>query len=147
MRNTMSLVFCRGCGGKIHETAPACPHCGALQVLEKSHRATSNLFRDAIGWLVIVGFVAFLLAMPALMRNLPIPKAIVEWAEVLFGTAFLCLIWMFVSTNKRRRFLINGLVDLPLLWVELRSTFGIVIMWMFILAAGVIGGLVGRSLF
>lgn len=27
----MSMVFCRGCGKQIHETAPACPTCGAPQ--------------------------------------------------------------------------------------------------------------------
>lgn len=27
----MSMVFCRGCGKSIHESAPACPHCGAPQ--------------------------------------------------------------------------------------------------------------------
>lgn len=26
------MVFCRGCGKEIHETAPFCPHCGAPQV-------------------------------------------------------------------------------------------------------------------
>jgi TM2 domain-containing membrane protein YozV len=25
------MVFCRGCGKEIHETAAACPHCGAPQ--------------------------------------------------------------------------------------------------------------------
>ena len=25
----MTMVFCRGCGKEIHESAPACPHCGA----------------------------------------------------------------------------------------------------------------------
>lgn len=25
------MVFCRGCGKEIHESAPACPHCGAPQ--------------------------------------------------------------------------------------------------------------------
>lgn len=25
------MVFCRGCGQEIHETAPTCPHCGAVQ--------------------------------------------------------------------------------------------------------------------
>lgn len=25
------MVFCRGCGKQIHETATSCPHCGALQ--------------------------------------------------------------------------------------------------------------------
>jgi len=27
----MGMVFCRGCGKEIHETAPSCPHCGAPQ--------------------------------------------------------------------------------------------------------------------
>lgn len=27
----MSFSFCRGCGNRIHETAPACPECGAPQ--------------------------------------------------------------------------------------------------------------------
>lgn len=27
----MSMVFCRGCGKEIHETAPTCPSCGAPQ--------------------------------------------------------------------------------------------------------------------
>ncbi|MFJ5161956.1 NINE protein [Pantoea sp. NPDC088449] len=25
------MVFCRGCGKEIHESAKACPHCGATQ--------------------------------------------------------------------------------------------------------------------
>lgn len=25
------MVFCRGCGKEIHETAPTCPHCGFVQ--------------------------------------------------------------------------------------------------------------------
>jgi hypothetical protein len=27
----MSMVYCRGCGKEIHETAQTCPHCGATQ--------------------------------------------------------------------------------------------------------------------
>lgn len=27
----MGMVFCRGCGKEIHESAPTCPHCGAPQ--------------------------------------------------------------------------------------------------------------------
>lgn len=34
----MGMLFCRGCGKEIHETAPTCPHCGAPQgrILEAS---------------------------------------------------------------------------------------------------------------
>lgn len=38
----MSMVFCRGCGKEIHNTAPTCPHCGALQ-----QAAQQNLSPDA----------------------------------------------------------------------------------------------------
>lgn len=27
----MGMIFCRGCGKQIHETAPTCPHCGFTQ--------------------------------------------------------------------------------------------------------------------
>lgn len=27
----MSMIFCRGCGKEIHESAVTCPHCGAAQ--------------------------------------------------------------------------------------------------------------------
>ena len=29
-----SMVFCRGCGKEIHESAPTCPQCGALQRID-----------------------------------------------------------------------------------------------------------------
>ena len=31
MEKKMGMVFCRGCGKEIHETAPTCPNCGAPQ--------------------------------------------------------------------------------------------------------------------
>lgn len=31
------MVFCRGCGKEIHDTAPNCPHCGAPQVIPMTH--------------------------------------------------------------------------------------------------------------
>jgi len=31
VRNNMAMVFCRGCGKEIHETAITCPSCGAPQ--------------------------------------------------------------------------------------------------------------------
>lgn len=28
-----NLVYCRGCGGRLHNAAPACPHCGFPQAI------------------------------------------------------------------------------------------------------------------
>ena len=36
------MIFCRGCGKEIHETATACPHCG-----KPFKRVTSN---GSVGW-------------------------------------------------------------------------------------------------
>jgi hypothetical protein len=45
----MSMVFCRGCGKEIHETATACPHCGALQNVVK--KIEGGAIPDGIkGW-------------------------------------------------------------------------------------------------
>jgi hypothetical protein len=30
------MVYCRGCGKEIHETAPMCPHCGFQQIEQSS---------------------------------------------------------------------------------------------------------------
>jgi hypothetical protein len=36
------MVFCRGCGKKIHETAPTCPSCGAPQSAPKPQPSTTG---------------------------------------------------------------------------------------------------------
>ena len=39
----MSMIFCRGCGKEIHETASTCPHCGAPQgITPQATRNTPN---------------------------------------------------------------------------------------------------------
>jgi len=38
----MGMVFCRACGKELHETAPACPHCGALQMIPHAPVATQE---------------------------------------------------------------------------------------------------------
>lgn len=45
------MIFCRGCGKEIHETAPQCPHCGARQV-------SANYNRERYHWSSIVSLVS-----------------------------------------------------------------------------------------
>lgn len=45
------MVFCRGCGKEIHESAPVCPNCGAPQMVAASRtvRLEKNMtFPDAV---------------------------------------------------------------------------------------------------
>jgi hypothetical protein len=54
----MGMVFCRGCGKEIHETAPTCPFCGATQGL-KVQRNLFVLILVSIGWSILfwIGFL------------------------------------------------------------------------------------------
>lgn len=36
------MVFCRGCGKEIHDTANSCPHCGALQAVVENSSPTAS---------------------------------------------------------------------------------------------------------
>jgi len=49
------MVFCRGCGKEIHDTAPICPHCGApqIQFVEKTNGPL---------WLAITSIVSAIFA-------------------------------------------------------------------------------------
>ncbi len=51
----MGMVFCRGCGKEIHETAPSCPHCGAPQ-----HSAAASGPRSEKDYVVTVLLCFFL---------------------------------------------------------------------------------------
>ena len=49
------MVFCRGCGKEIHDTAPLCPHCGAPQT------QAAGVASGSLG-LAIIGIVLAILA-------------------------------------------------------------------------------------
>jgi len=52
------MVFCRGCGKSIHETAVSCPHCGALQQGPASAPSEGTLWLPVPA--LLLGLVAFL---------------------------------------------------------------------------------------
>jgi hypothetical protein len=52
----MGMVFCRGCGKEIHETARSCPHCGAQQKTNskgESDRDVSGVLLFLFGFLYL----------------------------------------------------------------------------------------------
>ena len=63
----MSMVFCRGCGKEIHESAPTCPHCGAPQGTPQSVMAGVDIAASA-----------------------PIPEGVKGWS---WGAFLLSWIW------------------------------------------------------
>ena len=38
----MAMVFCRGCGKEIHDSAPTCPSCGAVQIQQQARAAAGS---------------------------------------------------------------------------------------------------------
>ncbi len=49
----MGMVFCRGCGKEIHDSAPTCPHCGAPQSVKNGNPgiAIGEAIPDGVkGW-------------------------------------------------------------------------------------------------
>lgn len=54
------MVFCRECGKEIHNTATACPHCGAAQ-------SGSNAGHQGSKWMAITSLVLGIFAILATM--------------------------------------------------------------------------------
>lgn len=54
----MAMVFCRGCGKEIHDTAAACPHCGAAQ-------SGGNTGHQGSKWMAITSLVLGIFAILA----------------------------------------------------------------------------------
>lgn len=46
----MGMVFCRGCGKQLHESAPTCPHCGAPQSINNVKTLESTIPEGIKGW-------------------------------------------------------------------------------------------------
>lgn len=46
----MGMVFCRGCGKEIHESAPTCPHCGAPRSNASNQEKGAFSSYDQVPW-------------------------------------------------------------------------------------------------
>lgn len=98
------MIFCRGCGKQIHETAQSCPHCGATQ--------GSIASKEAIHWASIASLVVGLIVFLMILSE---PEG--QWDEdtvlggVIFGVIPVALgIYSFYQTSKNGRWMgITGL--------------------------------------
>lgn len=89
----MSMVFCRGCGKEIHESAPTCPHCGATQAAPPSTKSK---------WMAITALalaaLVFLASISFLEQNKPVTDEIVG----VFIFAIPSIVLAAISLNQRR---------------------------------------------
>lgn len=77
----MSLVFCRACGKEIHESAIACPQCGAPQTPAAGPKTVYH-------WSAIVAFVTGILVMLVCFAE---PDGKWDQDAVLGGFVFGCV--------------------------------------------------------
>lgn len=80
----MSMIFCHGCGKSIHNSAPTCPQCGALQGAAQKQLATTSVrgSSSATPWMGIVSMVLGALALFAGLED-----SSLEDKEVVLGMA------------------------------------------------------------
>ena len=62
------MIFCRGCGKEIHETATACPHCGATQRGTAMHPSPPLAGTD---WPSVLSLVLGIFAVLGLANDAP----------------------------------------------------------------------------
>ena len=60
----MAMVFCRGCGKEIHETAVSCPHCGCQQVAAVGNIKSQSLATVLAAFVGGIGIHRFYLRSP-----------------------------------------------------------------------------------
>ena len=66
----LAMVYCRGCGKQIHETAIACPQCGAQQGLAATSSGEAMKYLLPVGrsgWAIAAGYLGLcsILILPA----------------------------------------------------------------------------------
>lgn len=91
----MAMVYCRGCARQLHETAPACPQCGAPQHATSS----TKLARGESPWMGIVSLMLGILCVMTLFDDS-------DWeGETLLGPGLLTsasLILGVISINQNK---------------------------------------------
>ena len=113
----MGMVFCHGCAKEIHETAPACPFCGALQGLTAQqallnsglpsayagfwYRALALIIDSVLSvvlTLAIVMPLAFVMG-AAMSRSYSLPE--IEAAGGLLGNVFgVAIGWLYFTISE-----------------------------------------------
>ena len=99
------MIFCRGCGKQIHETAASCPQCGASQFAFPTQKATYH-------WSSITAFVSGIVVFLMAMTE---PDGKWDSNAVLCGMIFgsipiaFSLYSFSISENKSRWMAITGI--------------------------------------
>lgn len=77
-----AMVFCRGCGKEIHESALICPYCGyVVKIDEPSNNAKSE-------WMSAVAFALAIFCFIGWFSHIDKTSAVGYWVFVITSTIF-----------------------------------------------------------
>lgn len=96
----MTMVFCRGCGKELHESAPTCPHCGFVQQSEAK-------IKDSV-WMAITAFV---LAILCFLSWFDLPDWDADMKDGLWMFSIASLILGSVSLQQKRKLKILSIIS------------------------------------
>ena len=98
-QKSTGMVFCRGCGREIHESAPACPHCGALQGTAQAPAVPSQQTNDGPIWIPVISMIVGIICLLSFLDDS-------KWdGETIFGCTMLAvagLVMGIISICKQR---------------------------------------------
>lgn len=96
----MTMVFCRGCGKELHESAPTCPHCGFVQ-------NTESKIKDSL-WM---GITAFILAVLCILNWFNLPKWDADMTAGLWMFSIASLILGAISLQQKRKLKVLSIIS------------------------------------
>ncbi len=110
----MSMVFCRGCGKELHETAPTCPHCGFVQLMQKKHP------KDSLWMSITAGVLATL----CLINWLNLPDWDKDLSNGLWIFSILTLVFGTLSIQQKRRGKIASIISIVIVSITMLILIG-----------------------
>ena len=97
----MSMVFCRGCGKELHESAPICPHCGFVQ-------SSNAKVKDSI-WMAVTAFVLTVLCF---LNWLNLPNWDADMETGLWMFSILSLVFASLSLQQNRKLKVLSIISI-----------------------------------
>ena len=97
----MTMVFCRGCGKDLHETAPTCPHCGFVQIAQVKSSGSP--------WMSITSFILTILCF---LNWFNLPDWDNDMENGLWMFSITSLVLGALSTQQKRKYKVLSIISM-----------------------------------
>lgn len=100
----MAMVYCRACAKELHETAPTCPQCGALQ------QASIPQTQAEIPWLAIVSLILGIICALTLFDDSEWDRETIVGVGILSLAGLACSVICINQKHPGKNLAIAGLI-------------------------------------